>query len=110
MGRLKMKVKNDYVKNNMNERLFRGYNDTDTMEIIGGVSFYNKRDLITYTQDEECDWVSNITGPVKYKNLSDFDYEECLLILSLNKIPFYICLYLITKNKEWFLSNITPWE
>lgn len=106
-----MKIKSEYVQNVTANPLFVlfGSGMLHHLETIGGVAFHNKKELITYTQGFECDWVSNITGPIQYKKLSCGHYEFCLEILEENMIPFFIQIYLVNERSEWILAT-TPWE
>jgi len=107
-----MKIKNEYSQNIMNSEFLNKYSIFDFIELIGGISFYNKKDLIKYTQGQESDWITDITGPIEYKNLSNWEYEECITILQTNKTPFYFSAYLVTdEQKDWvMLNNPSPWE
>lgn len=106
-----MKVRSEYVQNITYSNLFVTFRGSalHRLETLGGVAFYNKRDLISYTQGNDSDWVSDIFGPTCYKQISRGHYELCLEKIDEKLIPFYCLIYLINERSEWMLAS-TPWE
>jgi hypothetical protein len=103
-----MKIKSEYVPNITRSDLFMVFRggSLHRLETIGGVAFYNKKELISYTQGSESDWVSDITGPICYKQISRGHYDFCLQKIMKNLIPFYCLIYLINERSEWTLASM----
>ena len=65
------------------------------------VSFEKIEELICYTQNDECDWISKVRGPRRFWGMNSEWYNMCRdIILSGN-----IAIHLDMNNNHWEETN-----
>jgi hypothetical protein len=67
--------------------------------------FDNIEDLITYTQQAECDWIAKITGPYRYWNMRRDWYAICKEIIKEGNVAVHIDMSRNHRDEIEKMSN-----